>query len=330
MATISDVAKLTGLSKSTVSRVINNHPYISKEKRKLVEKAMDELGYQPNPSARRLRGQLTSTIGVVVPRIANPFFSYLLASIEQTAFQNNYQVLMFQSNENKEKEVYFLNLLKTKQVDGLIMTAVENDWNTIEPFTKYGPIILCNEYLSSASIPMIRVNQTKGAYLAAKHFIDQGHTKIAYCTGGLFADDGKDKDRNKGYQQALEEAGIPLNPSWIFINKHSIEDGKKVMKDIIELKDNPTAIFTGSDEIAAGVIIQAKELGLKVPEDIAVIGFDDQPSAEMLDPKLTTIRQPIEQMGQKAVEVLLSLLNKSEPENKMPELPVELVVRNST
>ncbi|WP_082233056.1 LacI family DNA-binding transcriptional regulator [Halobacillus massiliensis] len=330
MPTISDVAKLSGLSKATVSRVINNHPYISKEKRERVEQAMKELGYVPNPYARRLRGTLTSTIGVIVPRIVNPFFSYLINSIEQSAFKNNYQVLMFQSNENKEKELYFLNLLKNRQVDGIVMAAIENDWEVIEPYTQYGPIVLCNEYLNKANVPTVRLDQVKGAYIGIRHLIEKGHTKIAYCTGGLFAEDGKDKDRNKGYQQALEEAGLTINPNWIFINKHTMEDGKSVLKKMMAMSDRPTAIFTGSDEIAAGVIIAAKQKGVRVPEDVAVIGFDDQPAAEMIDPKLTTIRQPIEEMGEKAVEQLILQMNNNGAAVEIIELPVELQVRDST
>ena len=172
MATILDVAKLSGQSKTTVSRVINNHPYVSDKKRELVLKAMEELGYTPNPSARRLRGQLTSILGVIVPRIVNPFFSYLVNSIEQAAYNEGYQVLMVQSNEDKEKELAFLNLLKTKQVDGIIMTSIENDWEVIEHYTKYGPILLCNDYVDQELAPMIRLDQTKGAYLGAKHLVE--------------------------------------------------------------------------------------------------------------------------------------------------------------
>ncbi|MFG6147702.1 LacI family DNA-binding transcriptional regulator [Halobacillus sp. B23F22_1] len=330
MPTISDVAKLSGLSKATVSRVINNHPYIAKEKRERVEQAMKELGYVPNPSARRLRGSTTSTIGVIVPRIVNPFFSYLVNSIEQAAYKNNYQVLMFQSNEKKDKELYFLNLLKNRQVDGLIMTAIENDWEVIEPYTKFGPIVLCNEYLTHSNAPIVRLDQSKAAYIGTKHLIDKGHTKIGYCTGGLFAEDGKDKDRNNGYQHALSEAGLSIHTNWIFINKHTIDDGRKVMKQLLEMADRPTAIFTGSDEIAAGVIMEAKENGVRVPEDLAVMGFDDQPVAEMLEPKLTTIRQPVDELGEKSVAQLIAAMNSKETVPENIELPVELLVRKST
>ncbi|MBX0359512.1 LacI family DNA-binding transcriptional regulator [Halobacillus sp. Nhm2S1] len=330
MATISDVAERTGLSKATVSRVINNHPYISKEKRELVYKAMEELGYQPNPSARRLRGQLTNTIGVIVPRIVNPFFSYLVDALEQVAYENNYQVLMFQSDEKKDKELYFLNLLKTKQVDGLIMTAIENEREVIESYTRFGPILFCNEYLSQSEIPVVRVDQSKAAYIGTKHLLDRGYRKIAYCTGGLFVDDGKDKDRNIGFQKALNDHQININTAWVFINKHTIEDGRHVMRQIAGMNEKPDAIFTGSDEIAAGVILEAKSLGMKIPEDLAVMGFDDQPIAEMIDPALTTIQQPIKEMGTISVDMLLRLLKNQPLDQKHKELSVELVIRSST
>ncbi|AWD63557.1 MULTISPECIES: LacI family DNA-binding transcriptional regulator [Priestia] len=330
MPTIYDVAKLSGLSKTTVSRVINNHSYVSEEKKNRVLKAMKELNYTPNPSARKLRGQVTTTIGVIVPRIINPFFSYLVDSIEQVAYKKGYHVLIFQSNEDKEKELAFLNLLKTKQVDGIIMTSIENDWSLIEPFTEYGPILLCNEYVNNANVPIVRLNQYKGAYIGVKHLLEKGHRKIGYCTGGLFAEEGKDKDRNQGYQKALQEAGIQPDPKWIFVNQHSIEDGKQVVKKILSMEDRPTAIFTGSDEIAGGMMIEAKESGLSIPNDLAIIGFDDQPLAQMLDPKLTTIRQPIDQMGIKAMEILIDMLNDSESTVETFELPIELVVRSST
>lgn len=330
MATISDVAEKSGLSKATVSRVINNHPYISKEKRELVYKAMEELGYQPNPSARRLRGQLTNTIGVIVPRIVNPFFSYLVDALEQEAYDHNYQVLMFQSDEKKDKELYFLNLLKTRQVDGIIMTSIESDREVIESYTKFGPILLCNEYISQSEMPVVRVDQTKAAYMGTKHLLDQGYRNIAYCTGGLFVDDGKDKDRNVGFQKALNEYEIEINPGWVFINKHTIEDGKLVMQQISDMDYRPDAIFTGSDEIAAGIVLEAKSLGFKIPEDLAVIGFDDQPIAEMIDPALSTIRQPVKEMGVQSVDMLLSLLKNEPLAERQKELSVELVIRSST
>ncbi|WP_313999591.1 LacI family DNA-binding transcriptional regulator [uncultured Paenibacillus sp.] len=332
MANISDVVRLSGVSKSTVSRVINNYPHISKEKKERVLKAMEELGYTPNLAARRLRGQFTTTIGVIVPRIVNPFFSNLVDAIEKVSYQNGYQTIICQSNLDKEKELTFLNLLKTKQADGIIMTAIENDWSAVEPFTEYGPIVLCNEYVSdpNANVSMIRLDQFKGAFMGVKHLIERGHRKIAYCTGGAFTEIDKDNDRNLGYRKALEEAGIEINPNWIIVNQHTIQDGKKVMKYLLELKDRPTAVFTGSDEVAGGILSAAKQYGFSIPGDLAIVGFDDQPAAELLDPGLTTIRQPVDQMGRKAVEVLVGHLNDPGKAPDTYELPIELVIRKST
>lgn len=330
MTTIIDVARLAGVSKTTVSRVINNYPHISPDKKEQVLKAMEQLGFTPNPSARRLRGQIATTIAVVVPKIVNPFFSYLVDAIEQVGYRKGYQTLICQTNEDKEKELSYLNLLKTKQADGIIMASIENDWEDIKPYIEYGPIVLCNEYINRADVPMIRVDQYQGTYIGVKHLIERGHRKIAYCTGGLFTDFGKDRDRNLGYQKALAEAGIPVNPNWILVDKHTIEDGKQTMQQLLEMKDRPTAVFTGSDEIAGGLMLAAKKAGLSIPRDLAVIGFDDQPIAEVLDPGLTTIRQPIEQMGKKAGEVLLDILNQTGPGAAVYELPVELIVRQST
>ncbi|WP_100407649.1 LacI family DNA-binding transcriptional regulator [Bacillus solitudinis] len=330
MATISDVAKHAGLSKTTVSRVINNSPHVAPEKREKVLHAMKELNYSPNPSARRMRGNIMTSIGVIVPRIVNPFFSYLVDSIEKAAYEHGYQVVIFQSDERREKELSFLEMLKTKQVDAMIMTAIENDWEVIESYKQYGLILLCNEYLLNKGVSTVRVDQMNATFIGVKHLIEKGHRKIAYCTGGLFADDGKDKDRNKGFQKAMKEAGLDVNPQWVFVERHSIEDGKKVADQIIKMEDKPTAIFTGSDEVAGGILVELKSNGFKIPNDMAIIGFDDQPLAEIIDPKLTTIRQPISKMGEKCVEIIVSQNQGKGSEIIDCELQNELVIREST
>jgi len=330
MATILDVAKRAGLSKTTVSRVINNQAYVSEEKRALVLQAMKELDYHPNPAARRLRGQQTMTIGVLVSAIVHPLFACLVDAIERTAYENGYKVMICQSQGNKEKELLFLNLLKTKQVDGIIITSLENDWKNIEPFVTHGPIVLCNEYINESSVPVIKLDQFNGTYLGIQHLIKRGHRKIGYCTGGLFAEYGKDKDRNQGYQKAMAEAGVSINPAWIFVDRHTSEDGKKLLAHMLDMDDRPTAIFTGSDEIAAGMLVQAREQGVRIPEDLAVMGFDDQPIAEWTSPPLTTVRQPAEEMGQKSTQMIIDALHQNAAGMEQLELPIEIIIRQST
>ncbi|WP_088103258.1 LacI family DNA-binding transcriptional regulator [Halalkalibacter urbisdiaboli] len=328
MATIEDVAKLAGLSRSTVSRVINNHPYVTDRKKQLVYKAMKELEYYPNSSAQRLRKQRTDTIAVLVPRLTNPFFPFLIEGMEAIAVKNNLQLLICQTQQDKAKELNFLNLLKTKQVDGLIFTSIENEWATIASYQEGGPVLLCNEYKSEAKIPIIRLDQIKGSYIGARYLIEKGHKRIAYC-GGMKTELGA--DRQKGFMNALREHNLEISENWIFRDLHSIECGKKLLREILAMEIRPTAVFSGSDEVGAGIIKEAKSLGLRIPDDIAVLGFDDQPIAELMEPALTTIRQPIKDMGKKTMEVMVSMLANEIKNNEKQvfELPIELIIRES-
>jgi LacI family transcriptional regulator len=327
MATIEDVAKLAGLSRSTVSRVINNHPYVTERKKQLVYQAMKELDYYPNSSAQRLRKQKTDTIAVLVPSLTNPFFPFLIEGLEIVAVENGLQLLICQTHQNKDKERNYLQLLQTKQVDGLILTSLENDWDSIAPFKESGPIIMCNEYRSEATVPVVRLDQVKGSYLGAKHLIESGHKKIAYCgnnKGELGA------DRETGFLAALDEYNIEMNNQWIFRDTPSIEAGKRILRTILSLEDKPTAIFAGSDEVGAGIVKEAKLQGLQIPEDIAVIGFDDLPVAQLMEPSLTTVKQPIKEMGQKTMEIMVSMLTNQDKVNEdVIELPIQLIKRES-
>ncbi|TLS38848.1 LacI family DNA-binding transcriptional regulator [Pseudalkalibacillus caeni] len=330
MTTIADVAKYTGLSRATVSRVINNYPHVSEQKRELVRQAMMELGYYPNSAAQSLRNQKTGIVAVLVPRLTNPFFTSIIEGLEVIAEKNNLQLLICQTKASKQKELSFLKLLKTKQVDGLIFTAIENEWSKIEPYVDCGPIILCNEYQDDATVPMIKLDQYNGSYMGTKHLIERGYKKIAFCGGG--SESGLSLDRKKGFLAALSEAGIKGEDKWMFPFVYNIGDGKKVMKEILAMDDRPTAVFTSSDEVAAGIIKEAKDNNLTVPEDIAVIGFDDQAIAQIIEPEMTTIYQPSEEIGRVTMEVMIELLNnKAQSKMKMIyELPINLVIRKST
>lgn len=332
MATIADVAKLAGLSRATVSRVINNHPYVSDEKKKLVKEAMEALHYYPNSTAQKLRSQKTETIAVLVPILTNPFFAYLLEGIDTVANERGYHLLVCQTRYSQEKEIYFLNLLKTKQVDGIILTSIENDWNKIEGFSEFGPIVLCNEFETRANVPTVRLDQVYGGYIGTRHLIEKGHTKIAYCKAKYGKNFSKlTMERELGYKMALAEYNIPVREEFIIREDTDIEGGKMTLRKMLSLKERPTAIFTGSDMVAAGVITEAKANGLRVPEDIAVIGFDDQPIAEMIEPQITTIKQPILEIGHKASKLMMDIIEKKNQENEFDSLlSLQLIVRAST
>jgi len=329
MTTIKEVAAKTGLSPTTISRVINRHPYVDDAKRKKVLDAMDELGYVPNSSARRLRGQKTNTIAVIISRIINPFFSHLVDAMELVAGEKGYQLILCDSRLNKEREIAQLELLKTKQVDGIILASLQNEWKDIEPFTKYGPIISCNEYDNNAQIPIIRCDQQYGGYIGTKHLIEKGHRKIAYAGGA-------DRiqltfDRKIGFYKAINEQGLSVPNDWMFLSFYGIEDGKNIFRQIQAMKDRPTAIFAGGDEVAAGIIQEAKRSHNRVPEDIAVVGFDNQPIADLIEPGLTTIEQPMKLMGTRAMEMMVDMIKyKHKVAYKKEILPLQLVIRQST
>ncbi|MDN4524258.1 LacI family DNA-binding transcriptional regulator [Fictibacillus fluitans] len=328
MATIQDVAKLAGLSRTTVSRVINRHPYVTDEKKRLVMNAMEELNYVPNSSARRLRKQQTETIAVYVPRITNPFFSQMVEVMGNYASERGYQLILCQTSYSRNQEINYLELLKTKQVDGLILTSIENEWSNIEPYMNYGPIMLCNEYNDRAQVPTVYLDQIEGGYIGTRHLIEQGHTRIAYCSGDNHASRVA-SDRYKGYKKALEEAGIVPSEEWILTNAYSINDGKRVFSDIAKMNERPTAVFTGSDEVAAGIWKEALNQKWNIPNDLAIIGFDDQPVADLIG--LTTIRQPIEKMAQQAMGQMIDIIQHKLPSKKKEiKLDFELIKRRST
>ncbi|SER92623.1 LacI family DNA-binding transcriptional regulator [Salipaludibacillus aurantiacus] len=329
MATIKEVAAKSGLSPTTVSRVINNHPYVDDAKRKKVMQAMEDLGYVPNSSARRLRGQRTNTIAVIISRIVNPFFSHLVDAMELIAGEKGYQLILCDSRLDKDRELRHLELLKAKQVDGIILASLQNEWKAIEPFTKYGPVISCNEYDTNAQMPVIRCDQVYGGYIATKHLIEKGHTKIAYAGG---ADRIQlTRDRKTGVFKALKEHGLSIPEEWMFPSFYGIEDGKNIFQRIYAMENRPTAIFAGGDEVAAGIIQEAKRFNYRIPEDLAVIGYDNQPIADLINPGITTIEQPMKLMGTRAMEMMVDMIAYNRKVTYKKEiLPLQLVVRQST
>lgn len=335
MTTIKDVALRAGVSRSTVSRVMNNHPYVDEEKRRAVKEAMMELGYSPNSSAQRLRGTETRTIAVLVSRIVNPFFGAIVDAMDEVAAEHSYRLILCNTRGNANQELHFLQLLQTKQVDGVIFASLVNDWETIKPFSEYGPIVFCNEYLREAEgVPVITINQKKAMYDATMHLITKGYERIAYCniydplkqqsTLSALAE-----DRFLGYKKAMEEAKMCFDENWRFAG-HSVDDGKQIFKELNNLAGKPDAIITGSDEIAAGIIAAAKGEGWRIPEDLAVVGFDNQPTAVLLDPKLTTIHQPTLEMGRAAMAQMLAAVKKEPKLEQVLYLAAPLLIRQST
>lgn len=328
MTKISDVAEKTGYSITTISRAINDHPYVSDKTKKKIFDAMKELDYYPNNVAQQLRGKGTKLIGVIITFVTNPFFTYLVDAIEKAAYQVGYQIVVLQTLEEPEREKKFIEMLKKRQLDGLIMTSLDNDSHEVLDLIEAGKIVVCNRYLGKKQVPLIHIDEKKATYEATYYLLSKGYRKIAYVTGNRESRMAFDP-RFLGYQQALHEFGMPERPDYLFMRRLTIADGKSTLTDILALGEHkPDAALVISDEVATGMLSQCHLLGIKVPDSLAIIGFDDQPIAEAIYPGLTTIRQPIKEMGEYVAAVIIANIE-HRPLPEAPELATKLIIRGT-
>jgi LacI family repressor for deo operon, udp, cdd, tsx, nupC, and nupG len=327
MATILDVARKVGVSKSTVSRVLTNSGRVDFETKQRVLAAIKELGYQPSRAAQTLRNKKTKLIAVLVPRISNHFFARLIQGMEYEAVKHGYQIMLCNTENDAEKELQYLKMLENYQVDGIVLTAFRNPIEAIQPFTSFGPIILVEEYTKDNLFPTVTINHQKAAYQATKHLIKLGHQQIGMVNGP--EESIITRDREKGFRQALETYRIPIQEEWICFGSFGIQQGKGYIQRLLNNDFYPTAVFAGNDELAVGVIQEAKQQGLDVPQDLAVVGFDDQDIATIIEPNLTTIKQPIEQLGEKAMSLLIDTLHGNKNISKKMILETKLIIRES-
>ncbi len=328
MTKISDVAEKTGYSITTISRAINDHPYVSDKTKKKIFDAMKELDYYPNNVAQQLRGKGTKLIGVIISFVINPFFTYLVDAIEKAAYQVGYQIVILQTLEEPEREKKFIEMLKKRQLDGLIMTSLDDDSPEVLKLIEAGKIVVCNRYLGEQNIPLIHVDEKKATYEATYYLLSKGHRKIGYVTGNRGSMLPVDP-RFEGYVQALKEFDIEPNSNYIFPRRLTISDGKSTLTDVLALgEERPDALLVISDEVASGILSQCHLLNIKVPETLAIIGFDDQPIAEALYPGLTTVRQPIKEMGEYvAALIIANIEHREHPER--PDLNTKLIIRGT-
>ncbi|MGY3767006.1 LacI family DNA-binding transcriptional regulator [Vagococcus vulneris] len=331
MATIKDVAKLADLSVSTVSRYLNNHPYISDEKRERIQSAMDELHYVPSSIATQLRSKKGTMIGVLVSRITNPFFSYLVDAIEKQAKKDNYNVLIMQTYDDPNAEIKMLDMLKQQVISGVIMCSIEIDIKLLESYQEFGPIVLCNENMPHSILPQVVTNQEQAVYQGIGYLINQGYHKIAYCTGGTLTSKGHGKYRTRGFEQALLDNKLPFKKHWIFQDTHTIADGRQVAKELLALSktERPDAIFTNSDEVATGIMEYCLNHKVAIPNELAIMGFDNQPFTSVLAVPLTTIAQPIAALGEESTRLLIAKLEGTAYLINQEKLNLTLIKRES-
>ncbi|AVF72493.1 substrate-binding domain-containing protein [Vibrio alginolyticus] len=330
MATMKDIAKLAGVSTSTVSHVINKTRFVSEEISERVNNAAKELNYYaPSALARSLKVNRTKTIGMLVTTSTNPFFGEVVKGVERSCYQKGYSLILCNTEGDNERMRQSINTLLQKRVDGLILMCSSLEGERIDVFERYPdiPVVVMDWGPMLFTSDKIQDNSLRGGYLAAKYLIDCGHTEIGCITGPLIKHQAQ--MRYEGYKRAMNEAGLEFNANWIIESDFECEGGYQAFKKMAQRGALPSSIFVSNDMMAMGVINAANELGIKVPDDLSIIGYDDIHIAKFMSPSLTTIHQPKYRLGQAAVETLVRRLDDKSNDAQVVQLEPTLVVRNS-
>ena len=330
MVTMRDVAKQASVSVATVSHVINGTRFVDPQTVDRVRAAIDGLGYRPNILARGLRRNETSTIGMVVPDNFNPFFAEVVRGIEDVGFESGYNVILCNSDGSEAKEIAYVETLLSKQVDGLVFIASGRSTEALEIISRANlPCVVVDREVGDLTMDQVLINNTQGGYLAAQYLAQLGHRRIGYIAGPrLFSLSAR---RLTGFQQALAEAGIGFSEDDVVQGDFDYEGGELGMRELLRRNHDLTAVFASNDRMAIGALNALLRAGLRVPEDVSLIGYDDIPQATVMFPALTTIAQPKSEMGRTSVGLLLERIrHRGEViDPRRVVLPVELVVRES-
>ncbi|WP_199435999.1 substrate-binding domain-containing protein [Vibrio owensii] len=330
MATMKDIAKLAGVSTSTVSHVINKTRFVSEEISERVNNAAKELNYYaPSALARSLKVNRTKTIGMLVTTSTNPFFGEVVKGVERSCYHKGYSLILCNTEGDNERMRESINTLLQKRVDGLILMCSSLEGERIDVFERYPdiPVVVMDWGPMLFTSDKIQDNSLRGGYLAAKYLIDCGHQEIGCITGPLIKHQAQ--MRYEGYKRAMIEAELEFNANWIVESDFECEGGYQAFKKMVERGPLPSSIFVSNDMMAMGVINAANELGIQIPEQLSIIGYDDIHIAKFMSPSLTTIHQPKYRLGQAAVETLLRKLDDKSDEAQVVQLEPTLVERNS-
>jgi LacI family transcriptional regulator len=338
MTSIKVVARHAGVSIATVSRVLNGTKFVSADVREKVLAAIAELNYQPNVTARNLRRQRTQSVGVLVPQLNDIFFSNLAFAIEKALFAQGYSPLFSSTEENMEKEIACVNILIQNRVEGVILVPSIPPGHSINQVQRLIdrdiPVVLLDRRLPQVRVTQVLSNHYQGAYDTIRYLLDLGHRHIGIVdTGvvGMAAHFGPGFERLRGARQALLDADVPFDDSLVFIEPlAAIEIGYQGTLKLLRQSPQITAIFALTDTHALGVLQAAFELGLNVPRDLSVVGFADLPLASHVIPRLTTMAQPLDKIGQTAVERLLRQIREPDAHFETIMIGTQLVVRQST
>ncbi|MGB7537339.1 MAG: LacI family DNA-binding transcriptional regulator [Anaerolineales bacterium] len=328
--TIREVAKLAGVAPITVSRVINNGTYIRDDTKKRVKAAIRQLGYVPNTLARSLRSRRTCTLALVLTDITNPFWTTLARGAEDAAREAGFSMILGNTDESEAKQGEYLNVLLQKQVDGILFVPVGRSVAPVQLLHRQAvPVVVLDRRLDGARADVVRSDSEGGAYQLIKLLLSLGHRRIALLCGPHGVSTAE--DRAAGYKRALSESNLACEPELIQYGEFTVESGYAMAHRTLSGSPRPTALFAGNNFIAIGALKALRDMNLRVPDDIAIVGFDDLPTAIMVDPILTVARQPAYEMGKRAAELLIARLA-GEAEKGYQEiiLPTEIIVRQSS
>lgn len=330
LPTINDVARLAGVSTTTVSHIINGTRFVSDELKDRVDKAIVELGYRPNSLARGLRRGESKTIGLIVPDNSNPFFAEILRTIENIGHANGYSVILCNSDSDVEKEASYTELLYAKQVDGIVFVTTNNSIEHLQQLSHSGiPFVVVDRDLHIKDNDVILVDNFKGGYEATQYLIQLGHKRIACITGPSRLTPSA--DRVGGYRKALKDAGIQIDADCIVPGDFQVEGGESAMQQLLALKNVPTAVFACNDMMALGAMRALRKAGLSAPNDMSLIGFDNIALTSVVSPALTTVAQPMFEIAKSSFESLITRMQ--EKTSALPArkiiLPTKLIIRES-
>lgn len=332
MSTLRDVAKKAEVSITTVSRVINNPEKVRTDTRERVQKAMRLLDYKPSRVAQRLRGTKgkSKLLGLIIPDIQNPFYSNIVRGIEDVAYGNNYAVILCNSDENPSKERFYLNVLRSESVDGVILPPIHQYGKIVEEIIDSGiPVICVDRKFAKEPVDTVVINNERGAYSAVSHFIEKGHKQIAIITS--ISKFSTFQERQEGYCRALKENGIEFDKTLVReADTRSSEDARAITLDLLKSKNPPTALFVTNNLMSLGALKAIKELNFQIPNDISLIMFDDMPWATVISPSLTAVKQPGYEMGRRAGELFFQRVEDPEREIVEVKMDPKLIIREST
>ncbi len=329
MVTILQVAQEAGVSVATVSRVINKSGKVKEKTIQKVTDAIEKLGYAPNLQARNLRRNESGAILVLLPNITNYYYAHIFEGINEEARKQGYHVFL-SSTQGRNQEEMLRDAIRQKQADGAILLALNREDSWISAYSREFPVVQCCEYAENGSTAHISIDNYAAGYEATKYLIQLGHKRIGMLSSrNHFLSTQK---REQGYLDALRDGGMELDADWIaYVDEsYSYSSSLTAVRQLLSLKERPDALFCIGDEPAFGAVVVADEMGIRVPEELSVVGFDDVNYTTMIHPYLTTMAQPCGQLGQRAVKMLLSLIRGGKLEPADIVLPYKFIEREST